>query len=250
MKGLRHMRIAVVGKNPDDLLPHLRREGFEVVPATAAPDLIVAHGGDGSLIGAEASWPGVPKLGIRDTRSCDKCPIHSDEAVFARLAAGDVSTTSLMKLLAEVDDHRFLGVNDVLMRNSDIRSAVRFCVSVNGERATDEIIGDGLVVSTPFGSSAYFRSISNTTFRTGIGLAFNNCTEFFNHLVLREEDRIVVDVVRGPAQITADNDPAIAQLASGASIRIRKSELAATVLALDTLRCPFCRYRHSPRRRF
>ena len=244
------MRVAVVGRNSEDLLALLPALGFEIVPPEAQPEVIISHGGDGSLIGAEAAWPGVPKMGIRDSRTCHKCEHHGDQEVFERLRNGQASRTELMKLEADTGRSHFLGVNDVLMRNADIRSAVRFSVLVNGEKATDEIIGDGLVISTPFGSSAYFRSIANTTFRTGIGIAFNNCTEFHNHLVLREDDVIAVQITRGPAQITADNDPAITTLESGSTVGIRQSASRATVLALDTLRCPFCRYRNAPRRRF
>ena len=111
--------------------------------------------------------------------------------MLARLASGTAVRTELLKLVVAVHGRSIWGLNDILLRNSDIRSTVRFSVTVNSEPLTDEVIGDGLVVATPFGSSAYFRSISNTTFRTGIGIAFNNCTDFGNHVVLRPEDRLV-----------------------------------------------------------
>ena len=244
------MRVALVGQYSDDLLPLARELEFEVVEADQDPEVIVAYGGDGSLIGAEARWPGIPKMGLRSSRSCEKCELHDDRKVMARLAQGEAPKTELMKLQAQISGQRFLGVNDILMRNRDLRSAVRFSVHVNDERATDEIIGDGLVVSTPFGSSAYFRSITNTTFRQGIGLAFNNCTEFLNHLVLLEDDVVRVEVSRGPASLTADNEPAVAEVSSNETIIIQRSDETATVLSLDTLRCPMCRYKHAPRRRF
>jgi len=244
------MKVAVTGQFAEDLLPLLNTLGFHVVPLDEAPDVILTYGGDGGLIGAEASWPGVPKLAIRSSRSCDKCPQHDDREVLARLLNGTATKTQLMKLRAQVHGQEFFGVNDIMMRNHDMRSAVRFSVIVNEERVTDEIIGDGLVVSTAFGSSAYFRSITNTTFRQGIGLAFSNCTEFLNHLVLLEEDELRVEVSRGPASLTADNDPAMASVDSGDTIVIARAPHDATVLALDTLRCPHCRYKHAPRRRF
>ncbi len=244
------MRVALVGRHATDIRDAVERHGFEIVLPDENPDVIIAYGGDGTFIGAEAEWPGVPKLGLRSSRSCVKCGQHEDEDVLGRLARGDVSRTELMKLRAEMGSRAFLGLNDVILRNSDLRSAVRFSVLVNGERATDEIIGDGLVVATPFGSSAYFRSIANTTFRCGIGIAFNNCTEFLHHLVLREDDEVVVEISRGPADVTADNDPSVARAEGGDNLCIRRSGERATVLALDTLRCPFCRYKHAPRRRF
>lgn len=247
------MRILIVGHNTARLAATAKKtRGLQILDARdeAAPDVIVTHGGDGAVIGAEKEWPGIPKLGIRDSASCVKCTRHRDRDVLQRLAAGDYDVATMMKLSASVGDHRFLGLNDVLLRNSDIRSACRFVVYVNDEQATDEIIGDGLVASTPFGSSAYFRSITNTTFRSGIGLAFNNCTDFVNHFVLLERDVVRVHVVRGPADLTADNDPGIVRVDSDEDIVIRRARRHARIVSPDTLRCSRCRYKHAPRRRF
>ena len=244
------MKVLLLGRNADDLIPILDRHGIERVTSDDAPELIIAHGGDGALIGAEREHPGIPKIGIRDNRNCQKCEDHEDAAVIERLVSGETETTQLMKLSAVVDSRTFLGVNDVFLRNADIRSAVRFSVYVNEERVTDEIIGDGLVASTPFGSSAYFRSITNTVFRTGIGIAFNNCTEILHHFVLSESDEVRVHIVRGPAEITSDNCPETGRVEDSDDIVIRRHEETAAVIAVDTLRCSFCRYRHAPRRRF
>lgn len=244
------MRVHLTGNSADDLRPVLERLGIAVAAAPEAADILITYGGDGTLIGAEARWPGVPKLPMRDDRTCQKCERHTNERVLQRLVEGRLATSDLIKLEARVGDAVLHGMNDILMRNQDIRSAVRFIVLVNDERVTDEMIGDGLVASTPFGSSAYFRSITTTTFRAGIGIAFNNCTEFLNHLVLREDDEVRVSVVRGPAQLTADNIDKVIDLEAGDDLFIRRSEESATVLAVDDMRCSMCRYTHAPRRRF
>ena len=245
------MKIALIGKNSADLRPLIDAfPGFTLIDDPRQADTIVAYGGDGTLIGAEHTYPGIPKLGIRDGRVCQKCARHADADVLARLASGTAVRTELLKLVVAVHGRSIWGLNDILLRNSDIRAAVRFSVTVNSEPLTDEVIGDGLVVATPFGSSAYFRSISNTTFRTGIGIAFNNCTDFGNHVVLRPEDRIRVDVIRGPAHVTADNNPTIEALESGDSLTISRAPDPAVIVAPDTLRCGNCRYTNAPRRRF
>lgn len=38
----------------------------------------------------------------------------------------------------------------------------------------DRLIGDGVLVATPFGSTGYYRSITGGTFSSGLGVAFNN----------------------------------------------------------------------------
>lgn len=244
------MRVHLIGSRASDLLPILERLEIEVSDEAEASDLVVTYGGDGTLIGAEARWPGMPKLPMRDDRTCQKCDRHTNERVLGRLARGEIETSELIKLEARVGDEVLHGMNDILMRNEDVRSAVRFTLYVDDDRVTDEMIGDGLVASTPFGSSAYFRSITNTTFRAGIGIAFNNCTEFLNHLVLLEDDEVRMHVVRGPAQLTADNVESVIDLGSGDDVIIRRSEQSAKVLAVDDMRCSLCRYTHAPRRRF
>ncbi len=244
------MKLGLLGSNAGDIHPLLRELGIEIVSDPKKADALVTYGGDGTLIGAELEFPGVPKLPIRDGTTCAKCARHLDRAMLERLLRGDLEETRLMKLGATVGSRTLTGLNDISIRNSNLRSAVRFVVSVNGERATDEVIGDGLVISTPFGSSAYFRSITNTTFRSGIGIAFNNCTEFNNHLVLHEDDEILVQIVRGPASMTADNNPQVIDLDSGNDVVVKPSAGYARIFGLDALRCPFCRYTHAPRRRF
>lgn len=244
------MKVALVGRNAHDLLPLIAEFGFELVADPRTAETIIAYGGDGTLIGSEHTYPGIKKIGLRDNRVCSKCARHADRDVLSRLARGQAPASELAKLVVSVRDKKLWGLNDVLLRNSDIRSAVRFSVHVNDEPVTDEIIGDGLVASTPFGSSAYFRSISNTTFREGIGLAFNNCTDFGNHMVLLPSDRVTVAIVRGPAHVTTDNNPEIITVDEGDRLEISRSSETARILAADTLRCGHCRYTNAPRRRF
>ena len=91
---------------------------------------------------------------------------------------------------------------------------------------------------------------TNTTFRTGIGIAYNNCTDFDNHLVLGVQDKVRVHIVRGPAELTTDNTPEIVVVESKDDILIKRSGRSAKVFAVDNLRCSLCRYKHAPRRRF
>ena len=244
------MKASLIGANADDVRALAEEAGIQFVGVDENPDVVITYGGDGTLIGCEHRLPGIAKLPMRDNRSCAKCERHHDRDVLARLTAGELRDFRLMKLEARTGDTTVLGLNDILLRNSDLRSAVRFTVHVNGERATDEVIGDGLVIATPFGSSAYFRSITNTTFRMGIGIAFSNCTEFLNHMVVMPDDEIRVEIVRGPAHLTADNSPELIDLESGDDIVIRRADEEARIYGLDALRCSHCHYLRAPRRRF
>ena len=242
------MKVQVVGHEADGFLDKVRRHGFELVPHR--PDVIVAYGGDGTFIGAERHYPGVPKLGVRRDATCLKCERHRDDVVLERLRRNALEPSFLAKLEGSWDAHTVVAVNDIILRNSDARSAVRFRVRLNGQAVTEELIGDGIVLCTPFGSSAYFRSITRTVIRTGIGVAFNNCTDLLNHLVIADDDMIEIEVTRGPATLAADNDHRTHDLGEGDILKVLRAAEQAHVLAVDTLRCADCRYVSAPRRRY
>ena len=242
------MRVKIVGSAIQSIHQKVVAAGLE--PVEEAPDVIVTHGGDGTLIGAERAFPRIPKLGLRREDTCIKCPEHQDDVVLRQLKARALEEHRLMLLEGSLGPVKLSAMNDIIVRNADARTAVRFTVSLNRQRVTEEMIGDGLVACTPFGSSAYFRSITRTVIRTGIGLAFNNCSDLLNHLVIREDEAITIDVTRGPATLAADNDYQTHAVRTGDRIEIRLANETARVLAIDTLRCADCRYVHAPRRRY
>ena len=227
-------RVLLIGRNLDDLIPHIPN-GVELVSDN--PDFIICHGGDGTLLGAERSYPGIPKLALRDSRSNPKCPQHAVEKVLAM----DLKPKKFMKM--EVVDSKgrvVVGVNDIVLHNADPCSAIRYHIWIDGEPFLQQIVGDGLVASTPFGSSAYYKSITGSTFNVGFGIAFNNSTEPMNHLVLSDESTVEVMVTRGPAILFADNDPSRLNLSSGDKFTIRPSKDSATFYGIDIFRCLDC----------
>ena len=204
-------------------------------------DIILCHGGDGTLLGAERDFPGVPKLAIRPDSECRKCPLHKTSAMLDALARDALVRTRLIKLQVELEGgDTALGMNDIILHNADPLSAVRYRVWINDELYSEEIVGDGLVAATPFGSSAYYRSITHSVIRSGIGLAFNNSTEPIDHIVLSEEEVVRVLITRGPAVLGADNDPHRRRLSEGSKMTIRKADCCAEMLAADTLLCNHC----------
>jgi NAD+ kinase len=231
-------RVLLAGSALNDVRGIVESHGFRVVDSE--PDLIICHGGDGTLIGAEREWPGVPKVAIQRSAICKKCPKHETGAVVAALAEGRAQETLFTKVQAETDGRCLVGINEVLVHNAVVTSAVRYIVWIDGGPLTHEIVGDGLVVSTPFGSSGYFRSITNSTFQVGLGLAFNNSTEPLDHLVLAPEAEVRVKITRGPALLASDNSPEHLALDRGDEVLIRRHEEPARILMPETLTCRDC----------
>jgi NAD kinase len=115
-------------------------------------------------------------------------------------------------------------MNDIILHNKDSRHAIRYNLKVNEKPLGKEIIGDGIIVATPYGSTAYYRSITDSYFELGIGLAFNNSTEQSDHVVLKEDSVVSVTIARGDALVYADNQQDEIDVTEGSEITIRKSK--------------------------
>ena len=173
------MKIKLLGKDLTQIRLLLSKYGL--VEVDTGFDLIVAHGGDGTLLGAERDYPGVLKLPIRD-KSC--CPEHTPEQQIKKLVDGVLKEQHLQKVAARYQNTQLSALNDVFLHMSDPASALRYRVYIDDELYADEVVGDGVCFCSVHGSSAYYRSITHSIFRTGVGLAFSNSTEAVDHLVL------------------------------------------------------------------
>ena len=104
-------------------------------------------------------------------------------------------------------------------------------MDVNGKKVDKELIGDGIVVSTVFGSSGYFYSITRKTFNRGVGVAFNNITVKRKPLILADPV-IKLKVTRHEAVVSADNDMKTVTIDEGDSVVVKKSDKIAKVVVM------------------
>ena len=235
----RNLDIAVVGRNLDDLLPLLQEFPCRIV--TERPDLVISHGGDGFLLGAELQYPGVPKCAIRDKKNNPKCPRHSEHDTLTALFAGKLRKTELQILRVTNAKGKSLdAINDITIERSQITSAIRYRIFLNGECLRDQVVADALLISTIFGSTGYFQSITHGTFLSGIGLAYSNATDLRSFQLIPENSRLTVQLLRGPARIIADNNPEILDAETGEEFQIQVLPRKTTLYGLDIFRCPDC----------
>lgn len=233
------IRAAICGRHLDDLRGLLK--GYPILIDQKDPQVVISHGGDGSLLGAEREWPGIPKCPLRDRRMNPKCAEHPDERVLDLLVRGELAESRVVKLIARTADGRELvALNDLILSKSIITSCVRYRLWLDDELYKGQIVGDGLVVATPFGSTGYFRNITHSLFRVGVGLAFNNCSDQVNHIVLDRRTVIRAEVIRGPAVLVADNDPTQLELDEGDVVTFAQGEQETVILGLDIFRCDAC----------
>lgn len=247
------MKVMLFGKaskkmnkfSPSKIEELVRGLNFGIVSKNS--DLIITYGGDGTLLSAERQNPGVPKLPLRNNDICKKCPRHQDEVILKKLAEGKLKLKEYKKLETTVFYKKFYALNDFVLRNSDPTHTIRFKMTVPSHPGLDPgpinklLIGDGIVISTAFGSTGYFKSITGKAFEEGFGVAFNNTTEKVNPLNLGDNDSVAFQLIRGKATLSFDNSPEIFNVDEGSELIFELSEKTAKIYEDTSLRCPNCK---------
>ena len=234
------MNVSLFGANAQTLRPLIEQHD-ELTLVDAPGDVIVCFGGDGTLLEAELTWPTVPKVPLRNSRRGIRCISGPPEQVIAKLAKGELERTEHLKIECEVryaesghPNSHLLAINEFAVHMGRVNSAVRFRIWFDGvphgEADDQEIIGDGLVISTPFGSTAYFNEITRGQFLSGIGVAFMNTHEKTNHVILPDTMTIRTEITRGPATLAYDNASEYVNLSEGDVLTVRRHDAPAVIL--------------------
>ncbi|MBI2196238.1 hypothetical protein HYU45_01355 [Candidatus Daviesbacteria bacterium] len=228
------MKVLLTGKDSKDIESLVKSLGLEIVATN--PDVVISYGGDGTLLTSERVYPGVPKLPIRDSLICKKCPDHEEKVLLQELLASKLKLKEYKKLETTFFYRTFTALNDFVIRNAQPMHAIRFQISNTNKL----LIGDGIVLSTPFGSTGYFKSITGETFERGWGVAFNNTTQKIPPLFLKDGDTITFKLGRGSATLSFDNNPDIFKIDEGSELQFKLSDQTAKIYELESLRCPNC----------
>jgi len=230
-------RIHIVGRDLEKvkgMKEDLEVLGFNYVEEN--PDLVITYGGDGMFLIAERMFPHVPKISIKDSEVGNKCCDLDLKEVLKKYSSGDFEVEEIHKLKAvhrgRFETRELIGVNDIVVRNSLPTEAIRFNISIGGN-ILREFVGDGVVISTPYGSRGYFSSITKRNFDEGIGVAFNNVTKLHEPLVLSKDEKIEIEIVRGPAVLVADNNRDFISLENGDKIVVEQIDEVARRVVLN-----------------
>jgi len=165
--------IVIVGREDDSrvaepmslLTKHLEKAGANLLPkdAIGKADLVMSVGGDGTMLYASrlARETGTPILGINRGRLGFLADVTPDELISSvdNVLAGNFTTDS--RLLLEARLHRGCGedlvayaLNDIVLQRRETGRMVDFETRIAGQYVNTHS-GDGLIVATPTGSTAY-----------------------------------------------------------------------------------------------
>ena len=197
-------KIAIIAKSDeaaalesvDSVVAHLIAAGNEVtvstsLPAPAAParhastddagmaasaDLVIAVGGDGTVLtaGRLAAPHGVPVLGINRGRLGFLADIKPDDIAQAidAVLAGNYSSEKRMLLQASIcaGDNVIvsgIAVNDIIIKRKEAARMLEYQTVINGQYVNAHG-GDGFIASTPTGSTAYALSVGGPIMEPGL----------------------------------------------------------------------------------
>ena len=125
-------------------------------PTTA--DLAVVLGGDGTMLRALKRFvgTGVPVIGVNLGRVGFLASVGRDEIEegLGRVFSGEYEAVELPALEAEGGSGRWTAVNDVVVTSSTIGRMIELAWAIGGEDL-GQLPCDGLICSTPSGSTAY-----------------------------------------------------------------------------------------------
>jgi NAD+ kinase len=134
------------------------RLGVKLVDDPREADLAVVLGGDGTMLRTLAKLLGthVPVIGVNYGRVgfLASIPPKDLEQDLERVFRGEYVTVELPTLEVRLDGERYTAVNDAVVTSSRLGKMIELAWSIGGEDL-GTVFCDGMICSTPSGSTAY-----------------------------------------------------------------------------------------------
>jgi NAD+ kinase len=164
--------VAAEGEAAQQALADLRRRYGTVEPGDA--DVIVPLGGDGFMLETVHRFvgSGLPVFGMHRGSVGFLMNSYRLDGLYERLAVAQPVELHPLEMIAREEDgtgHRAIAFNEVsLLRES--RQAAKLRISVDGVVRIEELMADGILLSTPVGSTAYNLSAHGPIIPLGAGI--------------------------------------------------------------------------------
>lgn len=126
----------------------------------ADPDVMIVLGGDGSILKAarRCAENGVPILGINQGRIGYMAELELDElSMLDRIVNGDYRVENRMMLEADIGNERLFALNEAVLGGASVFRIVEIELYCD-TNLVSRYRADGLIASTPTGSTAYSMS--------------------------------------------------------------------------------------------
>lgn len=208
-------------------------------------DLLICFGGDGTILhmAKTATRHGIPVLGVNIGTMGFMAELESSELhELRRIASGDFTIDERMMLDITVHRDRDIifhdiGLNDAVITKGAVARIVHLSVSCDGVQAM-ECGGDGIIVATPTGSTAYSLSAGGPIVEPDAHsiLVTPICAHDVGSRCMVASERRVITVsmtrnARRNAYLSVDGGKAL-RMNMGDVVTIRKSDLTTKLVRL------------------
>lgn len=214
-------------------------------PGSCQHDAIVVLGGDGTFIGAarKALCLGIPVLGLNLGRVGFLAEGAEDwQKRLEVLLAGTYSLSSRLCLAYDLIrqgsvERSGVAVNDLVVSRGDLARLIRLSVSRGGE-PVGSMRSDGLIISTPTGSTAYGFSAGGPLVHPEMeAFCITPVCPFLNNfrpmvVPTNKEIGVGIEEVRGDVRLTEDGQRCF-PLAAGDQLIIRRNPAVLLMLVTD-----------------
>ena len=217
--------------------PHKKVEDF-----AGSIDLAIVLGGDGTMLGIGRQLAGskVPLVGVNLGRLgyMTDIPIQDVKPVLTEIIAGhyEADERTLLDAVVLRDGkviNRALALNDVVVNRSGISGMVELAVKVNDSFMYNQR-SDGLIVSTPTGSTAYALSAGGPILHprvAGMLLVPIAPHALSNRpIVLPQDAKISIEVISGREVIVNFDMQSLTHLQVGDQVDVRQSDKTISLL--------------------
>jgi hypothetical protein len=204
-------------------------------------NMTISYGGDGTLLETFHKNPDKGIIPIRNYGCCEKHKNLLNEILNNKHFKKSNSEFKL-KLgdLIECDQKEAMSEIQVISANPT--QCLRMNVFINNKKFMDNVIANGIILSTNIGATGYFKSITRTIFREGFGLAFICPTYGINNIILNKTDWIDIEFIRsGKAHICWDNIIQKIDIKEGMKKNFKLSCNHVSLFGYDIFMCQECR---------
>jgi NAD+ kinase len=255
------MRVGVIGHRGYEELPHILRTLCDAAPSLGvtlafepdlhdvardgiqlqAPgdvDLLISLGGDGTLLRAARFLNGaaVPILGVNLGRLgfLTSCGVTELGAALGAVVSGDYEADARMALEGTMVSarggapQRWRALNDFVMHKGGFARVLSVKVTVDGEML-GAYTADGIVVSSPTGSTAYSLSAGGPLMEPSVNSII--LTPVSPHalairpIVLPASADVVLEAIDGPDELLVTVDGQVgSHFAPGDTLRVHRAE--------------------------
>jgi len=213
--------------------------GEDEPTSNAQVDLVLALGGDGTVLRAMVAFPGAPVLAINygNVGFLTQTDKENLEPALDRLCSGDYFVEERLTLQIEHEGQLYRSINELVVKGANRMIVVE--IEIN-ERFIHAPRGDGVILGTPTGSTAYLLS-------TGAPLVVPDADcmilkplneyKFSSRSVVVSGDtrvRLTVREERESALTMCVDGGEVIPLADGAIIDVRRSPTPARLVCFES----------------